>query len=114
VHEKDNILKDLARRFLERDLFKAYQFNNEEEFQSLKQNALAKLKLRDMNPEYYIDRISIAAKPYSFYNPDKTNFSKAIFVQDQDSDELQEISEVSPIVNSMVKNNFQNQYLISI
>ena len=114
VHEKDNILKDLARRFLDRDLFKAYQFNNEEEFQSLKQNALAKLKLRDMNPEYYIDRISIAAKPYSFYNPDKTNFSKAIFVQDQDSGELREISEVSPIVNSMVKNNFQNQYLISI
>lgn len=114
THEKDNILRDLARRFLERDLFKAYQFNDESEYETLKHQALSKLKLRDMNPEYYLERVSVAAKPYSFYNPDRSDFSKAIFIQSKDSCELQEISELSPIVNSMVKNNFQNQYLISI
>jgi len=114
MNEKDNILRDLARRFLERDVFKAYQFNDEDEFMSLKQSALSKLKQRDMNPEYYVERIEVATKPYSFYNPDKSNFAKAIFVESSASPELKEISEVSPIVDSMVKSNFQNQYVITI
>ena len=113
--EKDTVLKDLASRFLRRKLFKATKFESEEEYKKLKAETLNKLKQADLNPEYYMDRTTVASRPYSFYNPDTSNFSKAIFVEDSKSPSgLKEISELSHIVKTMVEHDFKVQYLISV
>ena len=113
--EKDTVLRDLANRFLHRKLFKAIKYETEDEFKSIKEEKLKYLKSKDMNPEYYLDSITVASRPYSFYNPDTTNFSKAIFVEHKKSASgLKEISELSHIVKTMVDHDFRTRYLLSI
>ena len=113
VDERDYILKDLARRFIERDIFKAYKVSDaaalDTEIASLSEG----LRKRGLEPEYYIDVMKIASSPYSFYNPDRSNYSKAIFVENNDGT-LSEISELSHVVSALVKNNYENTWLISL
>ena len=113
--EKDTVLRDLASRFVYRKLFKATKYESSEEFESLEQEKLKYLKSKDMNPEYYIDTVTVASRPYSFYNPDTSDFYRAIFVENHKSPSgLIEISELSHIVKTMVKHDFRTKYLISI
>lgn len=112
MNEKDLILKDLARRFIYRDIFKAIKVNPED-LELLTAEKSQELRKRNIDPEYYLDSITIAANPYSFYNPDTRNFTKAIFVETNEG-ELKEISTLSHVVDSLVKNSFANSWFIYV
>ena len=109
--EKDIIVKDLARRFLDRDLFKAVKIEKDQDPQKLKEAKTKELLAHNLDPDYYLDLVSIASKPYSFYNPDTSDYSKAIFVENKNR-ELEEISSRSHVVSSLVKNDFATNWLI--
>ena len=120
MHEKDVILKDLARRFIERDIFKAIKIDNhadgtiEEKLEEMYNIKSQELRRKNLDPDYYLDSITIAANPYSFYNPsqiENNKYSKAIFVE-ANNGELREISTLSHVVDSLVKNSFANSWFI--
>ncbi|MDA0772278.1 MAG: HD domain-containing protein [Cyanobacteria bacterium] len=112
--EKDIILKDLSKRFLERKLFKSIKVKDKEEMDELIKTKSAELRKLNLDPDYYLDNITIASNPYSFYNPNEVNdFSKAIYVEDQNG-QLNEISTVSHVVASLVQNSFANSWLIGL
>ncbi len=113
VDERDYILKDLARRFTERDIFKAYKVSDPAGLDTEIAALTEELRKRNLDAEYYIDVMKIASSPYSFYNPDASNYSRAIFVENNDGS-LTEISQLSHVVNALVKNNYENTWLISL
>jgi HD superfamily phosphohydrolase len=113
VDERDYILKDLARRFTERDIFKAYKVDDATKLDARITALSEDLRKRNLDPEYYIDVMKIASSPYSFYNPDASDYSRAIFVENNDGT-LTEISQLSHVVNALVKNNYENTWLISL
>jgi uncharacterized protein len=112
IEEKDIVLRDLSKRFIERKLFRAVKIQIGEDLPKLLEEKSQELRKMNLDPDYYLDTVTIASNPYSFYNPDKSDFFKAIFVQNQG--QLQEISEISHVVASLVKNDFQNTWLISV
>jgi HD superfamily phosphohydrolase len=128
THEKDVTLKDLARRFIDRDLFKAVKIDNhaegtiEEKLEEMFNTKSQELRRKNLDPDYYLDSITIASNPYSFYNPSQGSHnadgasragSKAIFVEGNDG-ELREISTLSHVVDSLVKNSFANSWFIYV
>lgn len=114
VFENDFILKDLASRFINRQLFKSTKVSSEKDFEKIYNDQKALLKAKGLDPDYYLDVATIASNPYSFYNPDNSgDFSKAIFVKTKDG-QIKEISELSHIVSSLVKGDFENKWVVSI
>ena len=111
TEEKDPILKDLAKRFLNRKIFKAEKISKGTDLKSLYEEKSQELQKQNLDPEYYLDIVTIASSSYSFYNPDSSDFFKAIFVKDNNA-KLEEISLVSHVVDSLVKNDFENSWLI--
>lgn len=109
--EKDLVLRNLAKRFIRRKLFRAERINKHSDLKEIYENKSKDLKERNLDPNYFLDIVTIASNPYSFYNPDANDFFKAIFVEYNDGI-LKEISTVSHIVNSLVKNNFENSWVI--
>ncbi len=122
MNESDVTLKDLARRFIERDIFKAMKIDQPEEgsvedkINEILAVKTQELRKRNLDPDYYLDSITIASNPYSFYNPSQAEdnkYSKAIFVETNNG-ELKEISTISHVVASLVKNSFANSWLIYV
>lgn len=113
MKEKDIILRDLATRFLKRKLFKAQRINKGDNLEEIYKKKSEELRKMNLDPEFYLDIVTIASSSYSFYNPDTSNFFKAIFVKDNQG-ELKEISTISHVVNSLVKNDFENSWAVSI
>jgi HD superfamily phosphohydrolase len=112
--EKDVVLKDLAQRFIHRKLFRASKIERDQNAEVIYQDKAEELRKSGYDPEYYLDLVTIASNPYSFYNPDKSNYFKAIFVEEiPGSNNLKEISELSHVVASLVKNDFAHRWLIS-
>ncbi len=119
AQEKDIILKDLSKRFLSRKLFKAEKIeikaeatNKQDYLKELYLEKSSILKKNNLDPDYYLDIVTIASNPYNFYNPDASSYHKAIFVKDHN--DLKEISTVSHIVKSLVQNDFENSWMISV
>lgn len=112
AQEKDLILKDLSKRFLSRQIFKAEKIEKGTDLKELYLEKSSSLKKDNLDPDYYLDIVTIASNPYNFYNPDASNFHKAIFVKDHN--QLKEISTISHIVKSLVQNDFENSWVISI
>lgn len=110
--ERDSILRDLAKRFFNRKIFKAYKINEETNLDKFKAEKSEELRKHGYDPDYYLDIVNIASNPYSFYNPDASDFSKAIFVNAGQG--LTEISQCSHVVNSLVQNNFEKTWLVSL
>lgn len=96
--EKDAILQDLCRRFLNRHLFKYVDYEQIEE-----NGALEELKelcqTCGINPDYYIVKDSSSDLPYDFYRPDKEKRMPIYLLKRNGS--LQELSEASTIVESL-------------
>jgi len=102
-HSADPILSDLARRFLNRDLFKAYDLDmpesEREEFVSL---AGEIVKKAGFDPEYYLVEDKAINIPYSFYSKDTSETKNLIFVeQGYSRPQIREISLVSPAVRGL-------------
>lgn len=106
--EKDVVLKDLSKRFLARNLFKAERIAKDSDHEQLYKERAEILLKSNLDPDFYLDIVSIAANPYSFYNPDDS--SKAILVKQENT--LKEISTVSHVVKSLVQNDFESSWVI--
>lgn len=99
LDEDDEILRDLAYRFLNRKPFKSLLISEETrgELTSSLQNELLK---EGFDPEFYFGENSSFDLPYDFYRPDATSTPTQIdFVTKQN--QIVELSQVSALVQSV-------------
>ena len=102
-HSSDHILADLAKRFLNRRLFKAFDLDMPEsdrtkfveESQLIVANA-------GFDPDYYFVEDKAGNASYSFYSKDTSDPKNLIFVEDGFSrPAIREISSVSPAIRGL-------------
>jgi HD superfamily phosphohydrolase len=102
--EADPILSDLARRFIDRQLFKTIDLDfagdREPDFVAQAREAVA---AAGFDPEYYFIRDSASDIPYyGYYTPDASDARANIYVETGAPEpEIREISEVSQVVRGM-------------
>lgn len=99
-NSQDEILRDLARRVLERDLLKFVDYFDEVQLANIKES----VKQRGYDPEYYVEVDLAHQKPYIPYDSDKGN---PIWVIEKDDLTIKELSDVSPIVYAIYKANIE-------
>ncbi|RUL53125.1 MULTISPECIES: HD domain-containing protein [Lysinibacillus] len=102
MDEEDAILKDLSRRFVNRDLFAHVDLNPEEEPERFAW-LVEQVKSIGLDPEYYIKPDSTSDLPYDFYRPGSKSTKKPIYLE-MPSGEIRELSEQSHIVSAMANN----------
>lgn len=102
MDEEDEILKDLSRRFINRDLFAHVDLNPEEEPERFAW-LVEQVKSIGLDPEYYIKPDSTSDLPYDFYRPGSKSTKKPIYLE-MPSGEIRELSEQSHIVSAMANN----------
>ncbi|MCA1203842.1 HD domain-containing protein [Priestia flexa] len=97
--EEDNILADLCRRFMNRNLFKYIEFNP-----NLQMKMWMKLttlfKKAGIDPDYYLVVDSSSDLPYDFYRPGEEEERLPIHLL-MPNDEVRELSRQSEIVESI-------------
>ena len=102
MSEEDAILKDLCRRFVNRDLFAYVDLNPEEEPERFAW-LVEQVKSLGLDPEYYVKPDSTSDLPYDFYRPGLKSTKKPIYLE-MPSGEIRELSEQSHIVSAMANN----------
>ncbi len=102
MNEEDAILKDLCRRFVNRDLFAYVDLNPEEEPERFAW-LVEQVKSLGFDPEYYVKPDSTSDLPYDFYRPGEKSTKKPIYLE-MPSGEIRELSEQSHIVSAMANN----------
>lgn len=101
---QDPVLADLCRRFLDRDLLKALDISHlkSEQRQQLQQNAYHLLQQAGLEPTYYTGLRVALSRGYTLYQ-------RGIKLTTETG--LQEISEVSPLVQTLIQP-FQRAWLL--
>lgn len=102
MDEEDAILKDLSRRFINRDLFAHVDLNPEEEPERYAW-LIEQVRAQGFDPEYYVKPDSTSDLPYDFYRPGEKSTKKPIYLE-MPSGEIRELSEQSHIVSAMANN----------
>ena len=102
-HSEDAILADLADRFLNRRLFKAFDLDMPEADRAGFIDASRRIVAdAGFDPEYYFVEDKAGNAPYSFYSKDTSEAKDLIFVEDGFSrPEIREISVVSSAVRGL-------------
>lgn len=103
LRSDDRILSDLASRFLDRRLFKAFDLDMPEEERGEFICASRRVvENAGFDPEYYFFEDSAGNAPYSFYSKDATDAKDLIYVEHGFSRPgIREISSVSPAVRGL-------------
>ncbi|QPC47761.1 HD domain-containing protein [Mangrovibacillus cuniculi] len=97
--EEDPILRDLSRRFMNRQLFKYVEIDPAKEYKKLAE--LEQLfKKADLDPNYYLVLDSSSDLPYDFYRPGEEEERLPIHLL-MPSGELRELSRQSSIVDAI-------------
>jgi len=99
----DSVLSDLASRFLDRRLFKAYDVdmpeNERPEFVRAARDAVA---AAGYDPDFYFVEDEATNASYSFYSKENADAKDLIYVQEGFArPRIREISEVSPAVRGL-------------
>ncbi len=102
-HSGDNILSDLAKRFLDRRLFKAFDLDMPEaERSAFIAESRQLVADAGFDVEYYFVEDSAGNVPYSFYSKDASDPKNLIYVEDGFSrPAIREISSVSPAIRGL-------------
>ena len=102
---EDKILSDLASRFLDRRLFKAFDLDMPEtEVESFVADARRSVENAGYDPEYYFVDDTGGDAPYYFYTRNSDDPKNLIFVEDGYArPQIREISEVSAAVRGLQK-----------
>jgi HD superfamily phosphohydrolase len=102
-HAADPVLADLAKRFLNRRLFKAFDLDMPEPVRTEFVTASRKIVERaGFDPEYYFIEDEAGNAPYSFYSKETADPKDLIFVEDGFSrPSIREISSVSAAVRGL-------------
>ncbi|PLS18383.1 hypothetical protein CVD28_06850 [Bacillus sp. M6-12] len=98
--EEDAILRDLCRRFVNRNLFKYAEFHpsNDQMNKLMELNKL--FKKAGINPDYYLVVDSSSDLPYDFYRPGEEEERLPIHLLKKDGD-IRELSRESEIVDAI-------------
>lgn len=101
----DKVLSDLAKRFLHRNLFKAFDLDMPEaERQSFLEKAKKIVENAGFDPDFYFIEDRAGDVPYYFYTKESSEPNKLIYVEDGFSrPQIREISEVSAAVRGLQK-----------
>ncbi|RSK57542.1 HD domain-containing protein [Bacillus canaveralius] len=97
--EEDEILSDLCRRFMNRNLFKYIEFDPAKEYKKLHELSSLFVKA-GIDPEYYLVVDSSSDLPYDFYRPGEEEERLPIHLQLKNGD-IRELSRLSEIVESV-------------
>ncbi|MFN2502547.1 MAG: HD domain-containing protein [Pyrinomonadaceae bacterium] len=102
-HSSDPMLADLARRFLNRNLFKAFDLDMPEDSRAeFVDHAKKIVKREGYDPDYYFVEDTAGNAPYSFYSKDTSDPKNLIFVEEGFSRPvIREISAVSSAVRGL-------------
>ncbi len=102
-HAADPILSDLAKRFLDRRLFKAFDLDMPEADRTKFIDGSRQIvENAGFDPDYYFVEDKAGNASYSFYSKDTSDPKNLIFVEDGFSrPEIREISSVSPAVRGL-------------
>jgi len=101
----DTILSDLAKRFLNRRLFKVFDLDMPEtERQEFLENARRLVEEKGFDTDYYFIEDLAGDVPYYFYTKEQTEKKNLIYVEEGFSrPQIKEISEVSAAVRGLQK-----------
>jgi HD superfamily phosphohydrolase len=104
-HSDDKILSDLASRFLDRRLFKAFDLDMpENEIDSFVAESRRRVENAGYDPDYYFVDDKGGDAPYYFYTRNSDDPKNLIFVEDGYArPSIREISEVSAAVRGLQK-----------
>jgi HD superfamily phosphohydrolase len=104
-HSDDKILSDLAKRFLNRRLFKAYDLDMPDAEQAgFLERARKLVENSGFDPDYYFIEDKAGDVPYYFYTKKSSEPKKLIYVEEGFSrPEIKEISEISAAVRGLQK-----------
>jgi HD superfamily phosphohydrolase len=97
--EEDSILRDLCRRFMNRNLFKYVEFDPAKEYKKLTQLSQLFHKA-GIDPEYYLVVDSSSDLPYDFYRPGEEEERLPIQLLMKNGD-IRELSRESEIVDAI-------------
>ncbi len=113
ANDKDEILKDLASRFLNRQLFNATKLPwlCIDDVNAMKQKAKEIVAATDRDPDYYVAIETTGLRPYDFYRPDAKHPQTNILVR-TDRGEVAELSSISPTIEALVRGSFDTYWLI--
>ena len=101
MNEDDLILKDLARRLLNRDLFKYKVIDNEEEIEKMKQELIK----NGFDPKYYLHQerpVQVVYKKYGRQDMTAINILTP-------NGEIKELNEVSLVVKALSQSRYTNK-----
>lgn len=99
--EPDPILSDLAKRFINRRLFKAADLPDGR-IQSFQEEAARIISSAGFDPDYYLVMDSASDIPYyNYYSPTESDSKDLIYVEGWPHSSICEISEVSDVVRGM-------------
>ncbi len=113
VTDDDDILQDLAARFLHRRLFKAFRIPSANtDFLKYLESEAAKIAEKEgFDPSYYIGIESTGFRPYDYYSPDDENPQTNIIIR-TDNGQTLELSKVSMAIEALVKGNYESYWLV--
>jgi len=102
---EDKILSDLAKRFLHRNLFKAFDLDMpEDERQEFLDKARRTVETAGFDTDYYFIEDKAGDVPYYFYTKERSEPKNLIYVEEGFSHpQIREISEVSAAVRGLQK-----------
>jgi HD superfamily phosphohydrolase len=97
--EEDPILRDLSKRFMDRNLFKYVEFDPAKGYKKLAELSIL-FKKAGLDPEYYLVVDSSSDLPYDFYRPGEEEERLPIHLLMKNG-ELRELSRESSIVDAI-------------
>jgi hypothetical protein len=102
---EDKILSDLAKRFLHRNLFKAFDLDMPyDDRQEFLEKALKTVETAGFDADYYFIEDKAGDVPYYFYTKERSDPKNLIYVEEGFSHpQIKEISEVSAAVRGLQK-----------
>jgi len=111
LEEDDAILKDLARRFLNRGLLESFEYEQSEQASQLIVSLVHQLEEMGIDTNYYFDNNHHEQSTYDYYETDRGD-AIALLMPDGSK---REISEVSNIINGIVNEpKFKNTILLPL
>lgn len=113
AEDDDEILKDLAGRFINRKLFNATRipFLNLEQVESVRSEARRIVGSAGLDPDYYVAVETTGLRPYDYYRPEANHPQTNIMVR-TDRGEIKELSTISPTVEALVRGSFDTHWLV--
>ena len=113
LKDSDQILSDLAARFVHRRLFKATRLPSRDPnfIREIEKEARRIVSATGLDPDYYVALESTGLRPYDYYRPDAANPQTNIMVRTENGN-VQELSSISGTVEALVQGSFETHWLI--